>query len=93
MDIETFNEQTKLAMSTHRTKVEVLPVLRALGLKYSELGDHDKGLSYIKRAEDLSTKLLQTQDHEQILLLNLTKIEILLKKHRFGPKEELREPI
>ena len=45
-------------MSTHRKKVEVLAVLRALGHKYSELGDQDKGLSYIKRAEDLSAELL-----------------------------------
>ena len=58
MDIDSFNEQTKLAMKSHSTKVEVLTVLRALGLKYSELGEHDKGLSYIKRAEDLSTSLL-----------------------------------
>ena len=27
------------------------------------------------------------------MLLNLAKVEILLKKHRFGSKEELREPI
>ena len=60
MDIDTFNEQTKLAMSTHRTKVEVLSVLRALGLKYAELGDPEKGLSYIKRAEDLSANLLES---------------------------------
>ena len=58
MDIETFNEQTKLAMATHRTKIEVLTVLRALGQKYTELGDFEKGLSYINRAEDLSTGLL-----------------------------------
>jgi hypothetical protein len=93
MDMETFDTQTKLAMSTHRTKVEVLAVLRALAQKYSELGDHDKGLSYTTRAEGLSAGLLQSQEHEQILLLTLTKVEILLKKYRFGTPEELQEPI
>ena len=58
MDIETFNTMTAQAMSTHHKKIEVLSVLRALGQKYSELGDFEKGLSYIKRAEDLSTGLL-----------------------------------
>ena len=47
MDIKTFDEQTKLAMSTHRQKIEVLTVLRALGQKYAELGDYEKGLTYI----------------------------------------------
>ena len=59
MDIETFDQQTRTAMSTHMKKVEVLSVLRALGLKYAERNDYEKGINYIERAEKLSRELLE----------------------------------
>ena len=59
MDIETFDKATRTAMSTHMKKPEVLQILRALGLKYAERNDFDRGLSYIERAEKLSKDLLQ----------------------------------
>ena len=46
-------------MSTHMKKVEVLSVLRALGLKYAERNDYEKGVNYIERAEKLSKELLE----------------------------------
>ena len=75
-------------MSTHMKKVEVLSVLRALASKYAERNDFQKGLSYIERAEKLSKDLLQDQDHELVLLLAATKVDILNKQHRFGTEEQ-----
>ena len=48
-------------MSTHMKKVEVLSILRALGLKYAERNDYEKGLNYIERAEKLSKELLERE--------------------------------
>ena len=38
-------------------------------------------------------KLLKSQDHEQVLLLKLIKVELLIKKHSLSPSEMLEYPI
>ena len=78
-------------MSTHMKKVEVLSILRALGLKYAERNDYEKGLNYIERAEKLSKELLEDQEHELVLLLNVAKVDILNKKYRFSTEESRKE--
>lgn len=40
-------------MSTNMKKLEVVPILRALAEKYSSMGDHEKALSYMGRADKL----------------------------------------
>lgn len=93
MDIESFDRLSSLAMSTHMKKPEVIRIMQALAMKYSDLGDNDKALHYIGRAEDLATKLLPSQDHILVLQMWLAKVEILLKKLKLGGEEEFKEPI
>lgn len=80
MGVEEFTKLTQKAMSTHMYKPEVVSIMRALATKYSDLGDHEKALEYVTRAEKLSAKYLPTTEHQLVLLLWLTKVEIYLKK-------------
>ena len=51
MNEETFTDLTKSAMGTHMKKPEMVSIMRALAVKYSELGDHEKALSYMERSK------------------------------------------
>ena len=93
MDVESFDKLSAMAMGTHRRKPEVVQIMRALAVKHSDYGDIEKALSYVARAEKLADELLQTKEHAQVLLVWLTKVEILLKKLRLGTEEEFKEPI
>lgn len=42
--------------------------MRAIAVKYSDLGDHEKALEYLKRAE-VKAKERLPNDHIQVLLL------------------------
>ena len=88
MDVKQFTELTTAAMGTHRTKPEVVRIMRALALKYSDLGDHEKALSYIERSENLAVERLPTMEHTQVILTRLIKVDILLKKLRLGTEED-----
>ena len=54
--------------------------MRSLAEKYSSLGDHEKGMSYINRADALAKKLLPRQEHCEILWNSVAKVEILLRQ-------------
>lgn len=54
MDIESFDRLSSQAMSTHMKKPEVIRIMQALAMKYSDLGDNEKALHYIGRAEALA---------------------------------------
>jgi len=61
--------------------------LRATASKASELGDHEKALTQLARAEDLCEERLGTKDHSEFLFLLLLKVEVLMKFHRIGTPE------
>ena len=65
--------------------------MRALASKSFDLGNYEKALSQIARAERLAKGILPTDQHEQYLYIWLTKVEILLKKMK--NEEEARESI
>ena len=52
------------ALETHLRQPEVISIMRALAMKYSDLGDFGKALEYIGRAEKLADELLMTKEHE-----------------------------
>ena len=61
--------------------------MRAIAVKYSDLGDHEKALNYLERAEKKAEEKLP-REHIQVLLLQQTKVEFLLKKLRLGTEQE-----
>lgn len=64
MDVESFEKLSSEAMGTHHRKPEVIQIMRALAIKYEDLGDHTKALEYINRAEKLANELLGgTKEH------------------------------
>jgi len=67
--------------------------MRVLAVKYSDLGNHEKALHYINRAESLSQTLLSSLSNSRVLDLLLAKADILLKKLRFASEKECMEPI
>jgi len=67
--------------------------MRALAIKYSDLGDHKKAMDYISRVETLSQTVLPTQEHHRNLEIMLAKVDILLKKHSLGTEEDYLLPI
>ena len=67
--------------------------MRALAVKHSDYSNFDKALDYIDRAEKLADELIQTKEHAQVLLVWLTKVEILLKKYRVGSEEEFKSVV
>lgn len=42
MTVEQFTALTRTVMQTHMKKIEVIPTLRCLANKYSEIGEHEK---------------------------------------------------
>ena len=54
MDVKSFAQLSATAMGTHRQKPEVVQIMRALAIKYSDLGDHKKAMDYISRVETLA---------------------------------------
>lgn len=50
-------------------KKEVISCLRALAIKYSDLGDHEKALSYLDRAQQKAEALLPSLEHSEYLQL------------------------
>lgn len=82
MDEELFTELTSAAMRSHMNKPEVVSILRALAIKYSELGEHEKALKYIERATEKCDKFNINQNSTEMLQIDLSKIEILKKKNR-----------
>ncbi len=58
MTVEQYTVQTRKVMQTHMKKPEVIPTLRCLASKYSEMSDHEKAQNYIDRAEKLASDLL-----------------------------------
>ena len=67
MDEELFTELTSGAMRSHMNKPEVVSILRALAIKYSELGEHDKSLKYIERAKAKCEKFNITENSTEML--------------------------
>ena len=63
MDLETFQRLADSALATIR-QPEVIQIMRALAMKYSDLGDFGKALEYIGRAEKLAEELLPIKEHE-----------------------------
>lgn len=60
MDLDTFLSITNEAIRTIR-QPEVIQIMRALAMKYFDLGDFGKALNYIGRAEKLADELLETK--------------------------------
>ena len=81
MTVDQFTALTRTVMQTHMKKIEVIPTLRCLANKYSELGDHEKAQQYIDRAEKLSLELLPTPNHVETLSNKILKVELLLRQH------------
>ena len=54
MDVKSFNQLSAMAMQTHMKKPEVVQIMRALAVKYSDLGDHSKAMEYVGRLETLA---------------------------------------
>ena len=79
MTVEQYTAQTRKVMQTHMKKPEVIPTLRCLASKYSEMSDHEKALTYIDRAEKLASDLLPTLNHSESLYNKVCKVELLLR--------------
>ena len=62
-------------------------------MKYSDLGDNEKAIRYVSRAEELAGKLLPSQEHIYVVQIWLQKVEILLKKLKLAEEEEFLEVI
>ena len=51
MDEKTFTDLTSKSMVTHMKKPEMISIMRALALKYSELGQYKDAMQRIDRAK------------------------------------------
>jgi hypothetical protein len=80
MTVEQYTAQTRKVMQTHMKKPEVIPTLRCLASKYSEMSDHEKAQNYIDRAEKLASDLLPSQNHSESLYNKVCKVELLLRQ-------------
>lgn len=69
-------------------KPEVIPTLRCLASKYSEMSDHEKAQNYIDRAERLASDLLPSQIHSESLYNKVCKVELLLRQKNL-PQEKV----
>ncbi len=67
--------------------------MRALAIKYSDLGDHTKALEYVARMETLQDTVLPEGDNNRKLEIMLAKVDILLKKFTLGNEEDFVEPV
>ncbi len=63
MDVKAFEQLQKNTMGSHREKPEVVQVMRALAIKYSDLGKHEQAMTYINRTESLSVQKLPSEQH------------------------------
>lgn len=79
MTVEQYTASTRKVMQTHMKKPEVIPTLRCLASKYSEMSDHEKAQTYIDRAEKLASDLLPTLNHSESLYNKVCKVELLLR--------------
>ena len=94
MDVETFAALAEAALGTHKSKPEVIQIMRALATKSYDLGNLEKALGQISRAERLAKEILKTEQHEHYLYIWLAKVEILLKKLRASDDQaDVNEPI
>lgn len=64
MDIQMFEHLAESALATHKSQPEVIQIMRALATKSYDLGNHEKALSQIARAERLAKEILPTENHE-----------------------------
>ena len=64
MAISEFETLAESALETHKSQPEVIQIMRALATKSFDLGNHEKALSQIARAERLAKELLTTENHE-----------------------------
>ena len=81
MDKKTFEENTSSAMRTHMKKPEMVSVMRALAVKYSELGEHDQALNYVERVKNKIGQFYENTENLEMLLISQNEIEILKKKN------------
>jgi len=73
-------------------KPEVIPTLRCLASKYSEMSDHDKAQNYIDRAEKLAQDLLPSANHTESLFNKVCKVELILRQRNL-PQEKINTAI
>ena len=59
-----FEHLAESALATHKSQPEVIQIMRALATKSYDLGNHEKALSQIARAERLAKEILPTDNHE-----------------------------
>ena len=60
MDKETFDQLSDTVLATHNNHPAHVEILHALAKRYSDFGDLDKAIQYIRRAEKIANKLFES---------------------------------
>ena len=81
MDEELFTDLTKAASRTHLRKPEMISIMRAKALKYSELGEYEKALSCVENVKNKCANFYENPMNPELLLNMQNEIEILKKKN------------
>ena len=68
-------------MGTHMKKPEMVSIMRALAVKYSELGEYTKALSYVEKGKQKIEVFYENQANTEMLLILQNEIEILKKRN------------
>lgn len=69
---------------THMKKREMASVLKFVASERSERGDLNEAEARVNRGETLVKEILQSDQNIECLINRLEKVDILLKKHKFG---------